>query len=125
MKIRQKKPVVDYKKKTIVRYTELPDWLDGNLSDIIGEVQKLITIYGCDAEVEYVWSSVEDCSCYITHISEETDEELNSRVESEEYDLKVWEDWRAMMDKKDRDKLTAKVMEYEKLKKELQDCGAI
>ena len=125
MKIRQKKPVVDYKKKTIVRYTELPDWLDGNLSDIIDEVQKLITIYGCDAEVEYAWSSSEDCSCYITHPSEETDEELNIRVESEEYDLKVWEDWRAMMDKKDRDKLSAKVMEYEKLKKELQDCGAL
>jgi len=125
MKVSQKKPVVDYKKKTIVRYTELPDWLDGNLSNIIGEVHKLITIYGCDAEVEYACGSNEEYSCYITHLSEETDEELNNRVKGEEYDLKVWEDWRAMMDKKDRDKLTAKVMAYEKLKKELQDCGAI
>lgn len=125
MKIGQKKPVVDYNRKNITREVELDMWLEGTLKDVLKRTQELMVQYGSDASIDYQWSGYEDCSCYVTYPSVETDEELTNRVENEEYDLERWVEWKDMMNKKELEKTKAKLEQFEKLKKELEDAGAI
>lgn len=125
MKIDQKKPVVDYNRKKITREIELEDWLEGTLKDVLNRTKELMVQYGESASVEYRWVGYEDCECYVTHTSVETDEELQNRVESEEYSLERWIEWKDMIVKKELEKIRLKVEKFEKLKKELEDAGAL
>lgn len=125
MKIGQNKPVVDYNRKNITREIELKDWLEGTLKDVLKRTKDLMVQYGDDASIEYQWSGYEDCSCCVTYPSVETDKELQNRVGCEEYRLERWIEWKNMMDKKEIEKIRLKVEEFEKLKKELVDAGAL
>lgn len=125
MKIGQKKPVVDYNRKNITREIELEDWLEGTLKDVLKRTKDLMVQFGDDASIEYQWSGYEDCSCYVTYPYVETDEELQNRVDYEEYSLERWIKCKDMMDKKELENIRLKVEKFEKLKKELEDAGAL
>lgn len=73
MRIGQKKPVVDYNRKSITREIELEDWLEGTLKDVLKRTKELMVQFGESASVEYRWIGYEDCECYVTYPSVETD----------------------------------------------------
>lgn len=125
MKIGQKKPEVNYNRKNITREVELDDWLEGGLKDVLKRAQKLLMQYGDEASIEYQWSGYESCECYVTYPTIESDDELENRVANEEYALEVWLERKEMLEEKERVKTRLKLEEFEKLKKELQEVGAL
>src|SRR5690554_211348 len=117
--MKNEKPVVDENRKTIEVCAEI-DWSQGTPDDIIKKMQELKEHYTKlgwkNLHIDYNWYHHEDCEYEITGIRQETDEEMQSRIETERWLLR---EWKKEYDRKEKARLKAEEKEREAELKEL------
>jgi len=118
-----KPPKVDRSYK-LLTFTEDAEWPCGDYEELSKYLKELKDKY-CKFKswnLNYHWTGYEDCHYEVEYTRYEDEEELDSRIQNEEEDLKAWQEKYAEVVMKGLEKLDkekqARRIQYEQLRKE-------